>query len=192
MDCNIRAFFLSAERYCAPYNGTASSGNPAMPGFVCPRPGDSADDLFCCGFSDAKYCCSEIGRYFDENYDYMWRLGLGAVVVLVGAAAVFITFVVCITLFCFIFFCHKAKCIKHDAGLLVNVNLVDAAETPGEASGCVGRSPPVLDRSQENGVSSGNKHAHHRAPREAWVPVLITHTAQVVTHEAISTPIAIP
>ncbi|XP_032822085.2 uncharacterized protein LOC116948924 isoform X2 [Petromyzon marinus] len=160
MDCNIRAFFLSAERYCAPYNGTASSGNPAMPGFVCPRPGDSADDLFCCGFSDAKYCCSEIGRYFDENYDYMWRLGLawnrG--------------------------YQHKARQLEYR----------DAAETPGEASGCVGRSPPVLDRSQENGVSSGNKHAHHRAPREAWVPVLITHTAQVVTHEAISTPIAIP
>lgn len=42
--------------------------------FQCPRRGDGAALLYCCGFADLKYCCSEPGSYFPYKHSYMWSL----------------------------------------------------------------------------------------------------------------------
>ena len=42
--------------------------------FQCPRRGEGATLLYCCGFADLKYCCSEPGSYFPYKHSYMWSL----------------------------------------------------------------------------------------------------------------------
>jgi hypothetical protein len=42
--------------------------------FQCPQRGDGAALLYCCGFADLKYCCSEPGSYFPYKHSYMWSL----------------------------------------------------------------------------------------------------------------------
>jgi hypothetical protein len=42
--------------------------------FQCPRRGEGAALLYCCGFADLKYCCSEPGSYFPYKHSYMWSL----------------------------------------------------------------------------------------------------------------------
>nr|XP_023421403.1 membrane protein FAM159B isoform X1 [Cavia porcellus] len=42
--------------------------------FRCPRRGEAAALLYCCGFADLKYCCGEPGSYFPYKHSYMWSL----------------------------------------------------------------------------------------------------------------------
>lgn len=42
--------------------------------FQCPRRGEGASLLYCCGFADLKYCCSEPGSYFPYKHSYMLSL----------------------------------------------------------------------------------------------------------------------
>ncbi|KAG5275780.1 hypothetical protein AALO_G00124480 [Alosa alosa] len=41
---------------------------------TCPKPGNDARAVFCCGFSDYKYCCDDPNSFFPYEYGYMWWL----------------------------------------------------------------------------------------------------------------------
>ncbi|XP_041654986.1 protein shisa-like-2B [Cheilinus undulatus] len=66
-------------------------------GFSCPKLGNAAAAIYCCGFNDLKYCCNDPNSFFP--YGYMWWLSTCALVGLTIAAVVlafFITvFVLC-------------------------------------------------------------------------------------------------
>lgn len=42
--------------------------------FTCPRTGGDPTAVFCCGFSDLKFCCDDPHSFFPHEYAYMWRL----------------------------------------------------------------------------------------------------------------------
>ncbi|XP_032328925.1 protein shisa-like-2B isoform X2 [Camelus ferus] len=60
-----------ASRVCSGYYSLNQS---FVEPFQCPRRGDAAALLYCCGFADLKYCCSEPGSYFPYKHSYMWSL----------------------------------------------------------------------------------------------------------------------
>lgn len=60
-----------ASRVCSGYY---SLNHSFVEPFHCPRRGEGATLLYCCGFADLKYCCSEPGSYFPYKHSYMWSL----------------------------------------------------------------------------------------------------------------------
>lgn len=60
-----------ASRVCSGYY---SLNHSFVEPFQCPRRGEGATLLYCCGFADLKYCCSEPGSYFPYKHSYMWSL----------------------------------------------------------------------------------------------------------------------
>ena len=42
--------------------------------FSCPKTGNDARAVFCCGFNDIKYCCDDPDSFFPYEYGYMWWL----------------------------------------------------------------------------------------------------------------------
>lgn len=42
--------------------------------FRCPRQGDEAGAVYCCGFQDAKYCCDDPNSFLPYERNYMWWL----------------------------------------------------------------------------------------------------------------------
>lgn len=60
-----------SSRLCSGYYSLNSS---FVEPFQCPRRGEGAALLYCCGFADLKYCCSEPGSYFPYKHSYMWSL----------------------------------------------------------------------------------------------------------------------
>lgn len=60
-----------ASRVCSGYY---SLNHSFVEPFECPRSGEGAALLYCCGFADLKYCCSEPGSYFPYKHSYMWSL----------------------------------------------------------------------------------------------------------------------
>ena len=60
-----------ASRVCSGYY---SLNHSFVESFHCPRRGEGAALLYCCGFADLKYCCSEPGSYFPYKHSYMWSL----------------------------------------------------------------------------------------------------------------------
>lgn len=60
-----------ASRVCSGYY---SLNHSFVEPFHCPRRGEGAALLYCCGFADLKYCCSEPGSYFPYKHSYMWSL----------------------------------------------------------------------------------------------------------------------
>lgn len=60
-----------ASRVCSGYY---SLNHSFVEPFQCPRRGEGAALLYCCGFADLKYCCSEPGSYFPYKHSYMWSL----------------------------------------------------------------------------------------------------------------------
>ena len=60
-----------ASRVCSGYY---SLNHSFVEPFQCPRRGEAAALLYCCGFADLKYCCSEPGSYFPYKHSYMWSL----------------------------------------------------------------------------------------------------------------------
>lgn len=60
-----------ASRVCAGYY---SLNHSFVEPFQCPRRGEAAALLYCCGFADLKYCCGEPGSYFPYKHSYMWSL----------------------------------------------------------------------------------------------------------------------
>lgn len=45
-----------------------------MDEFSCPKPGNTAAAVYCCGFNDVKYCCDDPNSFFPYEYRYMWWL----------------------------------------------------------------------------------------------------------------------
>uniref|UniRef100_A0A4W6EY60 Shisa N-terminal domain-containing protein n=1 Tax=Lates calcarifer TaxID=8187 RepID=A0A4W6EY60_LATCA len=51
-----------------------SKENVFVGGFTCPKTDGDTTALFCCGFSDLKYCCDDPNSFFPYEYGYMWWL----------------------------------------------------------------------------------------------------------------------
>ncbi|XP_054975272.1 protein shisa-like-2B isoform X1 [Sorex araneus] len=83
--------------------------------FACPRLGDGASLVYCCGFADLKYCCSEPGSYFPYKHSYMWSLSIGALIGLGIAALVLLAFVISVCVLCYLFLYTKPQ--RLDNGL---------------------------------------------------------------------------
>ncbi|XP_012520017.1 PREDICTED: membrane protein FAM159B [Propithecus coquereli] len=101
-----------ASRLCSGYY---SLNHSFVEPFQCPRRGEGAALLYCCGFADLKYCCSEPGSYFPYKHSYMWSLSIGALVGLGIAALVLLAFVISVCVLCYLFLYAKPQ--RLDTGL---------------------------------------------------------------------------
>lgn len=61
---------------CSAYS---SADGAFVDGFSCPRAGNAAAAVYCCGFNDVKYCCDDPNSFFPYEYGYMWWLRYGVV-----------------------------------------------------------------------------------------------------------------
>ncbi|XP_029798175.1 protein shisa-like-2B [Suricata suricatta] len=102
----------AASRVCSGYY---SLNHSFVEPFECPRSGEGAALLYCCGFADLKYCCSEPGSYFPYKHSYMWSLSIGALVGLGTAALVLLAFVISVCVLCYLFLYTKPQ--RLDTGL---------------------------------------------------------------------------
>nr|XP_004671242.1 protein shisa-like-2B [Jaculus jaculus] len=96
-------------------SGYYSLNHSFVESFQCPRRGDGAALLYCCGFADLKYCCSEPGSYFPYKHSYMWSLSVGALIGLGIAALVLLAFVISVCVLCYLFLYTKPQ--RLDTGL---------------------------------------------------------------------------
>ncbi|KAF4024358.1 hypothetical protein G4228_016346 [Cervus hanglu yarkandensis] len=101
-----------ASRVCSGYY---SLNHSFVEPFHCPRRGEGATLLYCCGFADLKYCCSEPGSYFPYKHSYMWSLSIGALIGLGIAALVLLAFVISVCVLCYLFLYTKPQ--RLDTGL---------------------------------------------------------------------------
>ncbi|XP_057598599.1 protein shisa-like-2B [Hippopotamus amphibius kiboko] len=101
-----------ASRVCSGYYGLNHS---FVEPFQCPRRGEGATLIYCCGFADLKYCCSEPGSYFPYKHSYMWSLSIGALTGLGIAALVLLAFVISVCVLCYLFLYTKPQ--RLDTGL---------------------------------------------------------------------------
>uniref|UniRef100_A0A8C3YD91 Shisa like 2B n=1 Tax=Catagonus wagneri TaxID=51154 RepID=A0A8C3YD91_9CETA len=101
-----------ASRVCSGYY---SLNHSFVEPFQCPRRGEGASLLYCCGFADLKYCCSEPGSYFPYKHSYMWSLSIGALIGLGIAALVLLAFVISVCVLCYLFLYTKPQ--RLDTGL---------------------------------------------------------------------------
>ncbi|XP_028988359.1 protein shisa-like-2B isoform X2 [Betta splendens] len=83
--------------------------------FFCPKAGNSAAAVYCCGFNDVKYCCDDPNSFFPYDYRYMWWLSIGALVGLSIAAVVLLAFLVTVCVLCYLFIATKPS--RLDNGL---------------------------------------------------------------------------
>ncbi|KAJ4930582.1 hypothetical protein JOQ06_024891, partial [Pogonophryne albipinna] len=60
--------------------GYYTKADVLVEGFTCPKADSDATALFCCGFSDLKYCCDDPNSFFPYEYGYMWWFELGSFV----------------------------------------------------------------------------------------------------------------
>ncbi|XP_032885804.1 protein shisa-like-2B [Amblyraja radiata] len=100
-----------AARVCSAY----SNAEELMASFRCPRKTDDLGKVYCCGFSDLKYCCDEAGNYFPYPHGYMWSLSIGAMVGLGVAALLLLVFVISAFAMCCLFLYNKPQ--RLDSGL---------------------------------------------------------------------------
>ncbi|XP_049624797.1 protein shisa-like-2B [Suncus etruscus] len=100
------------SRVCSGYYGLNRS---FVEPFACPRRGEGASLVYCCGFADLKYCCSEPGSYFPYKHSYMWSLSIGALIGLGIAALVLLAFVISVCVLCYLFLYTKPQ--RLDSGL---------------------------------------------------------------------------
>uniref|UniRef100_A0A3Q0RZ58 Shisa like 2A n=1 Tax=Amphilophus citrinellus TaxID=61819 RepID=A0A3Q0RZ58_AMPCI len=75
--------------------------------FSCPKPGNAAAAIYCCGFNDIKYCCDDANSFFPYEYGYMWWLSIGALVGLSIAAVVLLAFLITVCVLCYLFIVTK-------------------------------------------------------------------------------------
>ncbi|XP_008289339.1 membrane protein FAM159A-like [Stegastes partitus] len=83
--------------------------------FSCPKPGNAAAAVYCCGFNDVKYCCDDPNSFFPYDYGYMWWLSIGALVGLSIAAVVLLAFLITVCVLCYLFIATKPS--RLDNGL---------------------------------------------------------------------------
>uniref|UniRef100_A0A668RUS6 Shisa N-terminal domain-containing protein n=1 Tax=Oreochromis aureus TaxID=47969 RepID=A0A668RUS6_OREAU len=50
--------------------------NVLVENFTCPKADGDTTALYCCGFSDLKYCCADPNSFFPYEYGYMWWLSV--------------------------------------------------------------------------------------------------------------------
>lgn len=112
LPCPQRRAMSQASRVCSGYYSLNQS---FVEPFQCPRRGDAAALLYCCGFADLKYCCSEPGSYFPYKHSYMWSLSVGALIGLGVAALVLLAFVISVCVLCYLFLYTKPQ--RLDTGL---------------------------------------------------------------------------
>ncbi|GAA6230926.1 membrane protein FAM159A-like [Lates japonicus] len=86
-----------------------SKENVFVGGFTCPKTDGDTTALFCCGFSDLKYCCDDPNSFFPYEYGYMWWLSLGALVGLSVAAVVLLAFIITLCVLCYLFITTKPR-----------------------------------------------------------------------------------
>lgn len=91
--------------------------NVLMDGFTCPRADGDSTALFCCGFSDLKYCCDDPNSFFPYEYAYMWWLSLGAMVGLSVAAVVLLAFIITLCVLCYLFITTKPRGLDNGLSL---------------------------------------------------------------------------
>ncbi|KAG9353623.1 hypothetical protein JZ751_011744 [Albula glossodonta] len=102
--------------------------------FTCPPDPDRPDLMYCCGFEDMKYCCSEPGNYFPYKHAYMWTLSIGALVGLGIAALVLLAFVVSVCVLC-VLFLHSKPQQRLDSGLkLHNLDVSKRKDSKGNVT----------------------------------------------------------
>lgn len=65
--------------------GYRSKDDVVVAGFTCPKADSDATALFCCGFSDLKYCCDDPNSFFPYEYGYMWWLRWVWAIILLGS-----------------------------------------------------------------------------------------------------------
>uniref|UniRef100_A0A3B3BSA1 Protein shisa-like-2A n=1 Tax=Oryzias melastigma TaxID=30732 RepID=A0A3B3BSA1_ORYME len=101
---------MSAD--CSSYYNTDGG---FVEGFSCPKPGNAAFAVYCCGFNDVKYCCDDPNSFFPYEYSYMWWLSIGALVGLSIAAVVLLAFLITVCVLCYLFIATKPS--RLDNGL---------------------------------------------------------------------------
>ncbi|RXN00681.1 Membrane protein FAM159A [Acipenser ruthenus] len=92
--------------------------------FTCPKPENDASAVHCCGFNDMKYCCDDPNSFFPYEYEYMWRLSVGALVGLSIAAVVLLAFIITVCVLCYLFISTKPHG-RLDNGLPLHSPAVD-------------------------------------------------------------------
>ncbi|KAM7378971.1 hypothetical protein PAMP_004556 [Pampus punctatissimus] len=96
-------------------SGYYSADGVFVDGFSCPKPGNAAAAVYCCGFNDVKYCCDDPNSFFPYEYGYMWWLSIGALVGLSIAAVVLLAFLITVCVLCYLFIATKPS--RLDNGL---------------------------------------------------------------------------
>ncbi|XP_029939813.1 protein shisa-like-2A [Salarias fasciatus] len=91
--------------------------NVLVGGFTCPKSDSDSTALFCCGFSDLKYCCDDPNSFFPYKYGYMWWLSLGALVGLSVAAVVLLAFIITLCVLCYLFITTKPRGLDNGLSL---------------------------------------------------------------------------
>ncbi|KAK2895580.1 protein shisa-like-2B [Channa argus] len=100
--------------------------------FSCPKPGNSAAAVYCCGFNDVKYCCDDPNSFFPYEYRYMWWLSIGALVGLSIAAVVLLAFLITVCVLCYLFIATKPS--RLDNGLPLRAPAGDCSEGPSQVT----------------------------------------------------------
>ncbi|XP_072246304.1 protein shisa-like-2A [Leuresthes tenuis] len=93
--------------------------NVFVDSFTCPKTGSDTTALFCCGFSDLKYCCDDPNSFFPYEYRYMWWLSFGALVGLSVAAVVLLAFVITLCVLCYLFITTKPRGLENGLPLRI-------------------------------------------------------------------------
>ncbi|XP_024130209.1 protein shisa-like-2A [Oryzias melastigma] len=114
---------MSAD--CSSYYNTDGG---FVEGFSCPKPGNAAFAVYCCGFNDVKYCCDDPNSFFPYEYSYMWWLSIGALVGLSIAAVVLLAFLITVCVLCYLFIATKPS--RLDNGLPLRAPAADPSEGP--------------------------------------------------------------
>lgn len=65
------SFYCNMSAECSSYY---SADGVFVDSFSCPKPGNAAAAIYCCGFNDIKYCCDDANSFFPYEYGYMWWL----------------------------------------------------------------------------------------------------------------------
>ncbi|CAG5897032.1 unnamed protein product [Menidia menidia] len=116
---------MSAE--CSSYHNTEGV---YVQGFFCPKAGNAALAVYCCGFNDMKYCCDDPDSFFPYEYGYMWWLSIGALVGLSIAAVVLLAFLITVCVLCYLFIVTKPS--RLDNGLALRAPAGDSSEGPSQ------------------------------------------------------------
>uniref|UniRef100_A0A672G9X6 Shisa like 2A n=1 Tax=Salarias fasciatus TaxID=181472 RepID=A0A672G9X6_SALFA len=112
--------------------------NVLVGGFTCPKSDSDSTALFCCGFSDLKYCCDDPNSFFPYKYGYMWWLSLGALVGLSVAAVVLLAFIITLCVLCYLFITTKPR------GLDNGLSLQAPGSPPCDCAAASIRLPPLF------------------------------------------------